>query len=70
MYRDVVFGRLLLFWLGSLRLFLSVLILCRDRSQDEISPHYRSEGRRQVSGGFFGGSMALSEDYRDKCHKI
>ena len=35
-----------------------------------IRPHYRSEGRRQVSGGFFGGSMALSEDYRDKCHKI
>ena len=36
----------------------------------KISPHYRSEGRRQVSGGVFGGSMALSEDYRDKCHKI
>ena len=35
-----------------------------------ISPHYRSERRRQVSGGVFGGSMALSEDYRDKCHKI
>ena len=35
-----------------------------------ISPHYRSEGRRQVSGGVFGGFMALSEDYRDKCHKI
>ena len=34
-----------------------------------ISPHYRSEGRRQVSGGVFGGCMALSEDNRDKCHE-
>ena len=38
--------------------------------EESISPHYRSEGRRQVSGGFFGGNRALSEDYRDKCHKI
>ena len=34
-----------------------------------IKPHYRSEGRRQVSGGVFGGCMALSEDNRDKCHE-
>ena len=35
-----------------------------------ITPHYRSDGRQQVSGGLFGGSMALSEDYRDKCHNM
>ena len=34
-----------------------------------IKPHYRSEGRRQESGGVFGGCMALSEDNRDKCHE-
>ena len=46
--------------------------ICRFTCQfadSAISPHYRSEGRRQVSGGFFGGIMALSEDYRNKCHR-
>ena len=36
-----------------------------------IIPHYRSEGRRQVSGDVFGGCMAQSEDHSFfyKCHK-
>ena len=33
-----------------------------------IKSHYRSEGRRQVSGGVFWDCMALSAHYRDSCH--